>query len=206
MKVIGAGLGRTGTTSLKVALELLLGGPCYHMVEAFEHPEHVAEWQAAVRGEQADLASVLAGYEATVDWPGGALWPELRALWPEAIVLLSVRESAMAWWTSAEATIFEGQRRAAPPESPLALREGLPLELTVRRLTPDWEDRQSALDAYEAYNQRVRDGVPPELLVEWCPGDGWEPLCAALDVPVPDVPFPHLNQTAEFLSKYNYVA
>lgn len=206
MQVIGAGLGRTGTTSLKVALELLLEAPCYHMVEAFEHPDHVAVWQAAARGEPADLASILDGYEATVDWPGGAFWPELRAIWPDAIVLLSVRESALAWWTSANATIFEGQRRAAPATAPLALREGLPLELTNRRLTPDWEDKQAALDAYEAYNQRVRDAVPPELLVEWCPGDGWAPICDALGLEVPDIDFPHLNQTAEFLSKYDYVA
>lgn len=72
IKVVGAGLGRTGTTSLKAALEQLLGGPCHHMFEFFVHPEQVSPWHAAARGEAVDWAALLAGYDAVVDWPGAS--------------------------------------------------------------------------------------------------------------------------------------
>src|SRR3954452_19468817 len=99
LKVVGAGLGRTGTHSLKVALEQLLGGPCYHMVEVFGHPEHVPAWTAAMRNEPGDWAPVFEGYVATVDWLGGGVWEQIAAAYPDAKVLLSTRDSADTWWT-----------------------------------------------------------------------------------------------------------
>ena len=91
LKLIGAGVGRTGTHSLKQALEHLLGGPCYHMSELFGRDDDIAVWHAAARGEPADLNAMLDGYEATVDWPAAAFWPELTAANPDAVVLLSLR-------------------------------------------------------------------------------------------------------------------
>src|SRR3954463_2967084 len=91
LRVVGAGLGRTGTASLKMALERLLAGPCYHMKEVFEHLDHVPIWHAAIRGEAVDWSSVLDGYLAIVDWPGAACWRSLAAAHPDAVVLLSTR-------------------------------------------------------------------------------------------------------------------
>jgi hypothetical protein len=198
LRVVGAGLGRTGTHSLKLALETLLGAPCYHMREVFEHPEHVPSWLAAVRGEPVDWDGLFAGFAGTVDWPGAAFWRQLSAAYPEAIVLLSSRDSSEAWWRSADATIFEGMRRDVPPGAGLEPWRAMVRELMATRFTARFDDEREAKDAYERHNAEVRAEVPGRRLVEWQPGDGWQPLCDALGVPVPDLPFPHTNTTADF--------
>jgi hypothetical protein len=197
LRVVGAGLGRTGTHSLKLALEQLLGAPCYHMVEVFGHPEHVALWHAAMRGEPVDWPAVFDGYVATVDWPGGGVWRELMAAYPDALVLLSTRSSAEEWWNSADRTIFEPFRGKALGERNPAW-EAMASDMLGLRFTPDFLDAEAAKAAYDSHNEAVRAAVPPERLVEHQPGDGWGPLCAALGVPVPDEPYPRTNTTAEF--------
>ena len=196
LRVVGAGLGRTGTHSLKIALEQLLGGPCYHMIEVFGHPEHLPIWHAAAEGETPDWDAVFDGYDATVDWPSGAFWRELGAHYPDALVLLSVRESAEAWWKSADRTVFEVMRRG--PDDGFPGFNEMVTALMRHRFTPDFSDHDAAVAAYEAHNQAVRDEVPAERLLEWQPGNGWEPLCAALGVPVPVEPFPKVNSTEDF--------
>jgi hypothetical protein len=193
LRVVGAGLGRTGTMSLKLALERLLGAPCYHMSEVFAHPEHVALWHAAARGEPVDWKALFDGYAAAVDWPVGSFWPEVAAAFPDACILLSTR-SAEAWWKSASQTIFPISAKAA----------GTPwhamwMELAERRFTPRLDDRDAAVAAYERHNADVRARAPKERLLEWTARDGWAPLCRALGVPVPAEPFPHANSTEEFL-------
>ena len=96
MRIVGAGVGRTGTLSLKFALERLLGAPCYHMMELFVHPDHLPSWSAAARGEMPDWRELLKGCAATVDWPAAAYWSEISEAFPEALVLLSVRDPE-AW-------------------------------------------------------------------------------------------------------------
>jgi hypothetical protein len=201
MRIVGAGLGRTGTHSLKLALERLLGAPCYHMVEVFEHMDHLPLWHAGIRGEPVDWESMLAGYAAIVDWPGVACWRQLAAAYPEALVLLSTRRDAATWLTSARATIL-----GSGPENALDDDPSLPGFAPMARdmfaaFDPDWRDDRAAMAAYERHNDAVRREVPPERLVEWQPGDGWEPLCRALDVDVPDEPFPHVNSTEEFVGR-----
>jgi hypothetical protein len=196
LRVVGAGLGRTGTMSLKLALERLLGAPCYHMSEVFAHPEHVALWHAAARDEPVDWHALFAGYAAAVDWPAGSFWPEVSAAFPEAILLLSTR-SAESWWRSASQTIFPISAKAA----------GTPwhamwLELAHRRFTPHLDDREAAIAAYERHNADVRARAPKQRLLEWTAQDGWGPLCRALGAPVPDEPFPHANSTEDFLSQF----
>src|SRR5262245_52291601 len=105
MRLIGAGLGRTGTLSLKIALEKLLGGPCYHMMEVLAHPDHVALWTGAARGRMPDWHALFGGYRAVVDWPAASFYRELMQAFPDAVVLLSLRD-AESWWRSAHATIF----------------------------------------------------------------------------------------------------
>jgi hypothetical protein len=199
LRVVGAGLGRTGTNSLKVALEQLLEGRCYHMYELFGRPEDLPAWEAAVRGEPVDWDGLLHEYAATVDWPAAAFWRELYAANPDAVVLLSTRDSARTWWESMEQTIVPTLSRPTPSEDPDAVRgRAMVLEMMRQRFTPDWCDRAAAMAAYERHNDDVRRAVPRERLVEWQPSDGWEPICAALELPVPQAPFPHENTTADF--------
>jgi hypothetical protein len=198
MRVVGAGLGRTGTHSLKLALEQLLGRPCYHMVEVLEHLDHVPTWHAAIRGEPVDWQPVLGGYEAIVDWPGAGVWRQLAAANPDARILLSTRADAATWLKSARATILDNG-----PENKMEDDPSLPGFVEMARdmfdlFEPDWRDDAAAMAAYDRHNAAVRREVPPDRLIEWQPGDGWAPLCSALAIPVPAEPFPHVNTTDEF--------
>jgi len=200
LRVVGAGLGRTGTTSLRVALGQLLGGPCYHMSEVFPRPDHVAAWHRAALGTMPDWERLFGGFVAAVDWPASGFWPELCEAFPDAVVLLSVRESAEAWWTSASRTILQVAGRAdVPPDE--ADWFAMYLAFLEHRFTPRWWDPAAAMDAYTTHNDAVRARVPPARLVEWRPGDGWDPLCAGLGVPAPAEPFPRTNSTAEFRAR-----
>jgi hypothetical protein len=195
LRVVGAGLGRTGTNSLKLALERLLGGPCYHMLETFGRPDHVVEWERAVRNEHPNWDLLFDGYAAAVDWPAVAFYDRLMEVYPAAIVLHSTRGDAEAWWNSASATIFQALDRvsAAPAEL-----EQMILHLFDAHFTPDWRDHDASVAAYLRHNDEVRARVPTGRLVEWQPGDGWGPICAALGMAEPDEPFPHVNTTADF--------
>ena len=195
LRVIGAGLGRTGTMSLKLARERLLGGPCYHMVEVFPRPAHFGLWTAAGRGQLPDWHALFDGFAAAVDWPAAAFWPEIAAAFPDAIILLSTRDSA-SWWKSASETIFAP--RDTPPPPPMA--EMLAAVIGTR-FTPNMKDKAAAIAAYERWNAHVRATAPASRLVDWTPTDGWGPLCKALGVPVPAEPFPHSNTTEEFKAR-----
>lgn len=198
LKVVGAGLGRTGTHSLKLAFEELLGGPCYHMLEVINRPDQRSVWAAAARGNMPDWRAFLADYVATVDWPAASFWRELSAVWPDALIVLSTRDPE-DWWNSASRTIFAVLARGASPDDQGAAEElAMITDILERRFTSDVSDKGAAMEAYEAHNADVRASVPPDRLVEWHPGDGWEPLCAALGVAVPSSPFPHVNTTTEF--------
>jgi hypothetical protein len=199
LRVVGAGVGRTGTESLKIALERLLGAPCYHMHELFSRIDDIDGWMAAVDGRAPDWDEFLAGYAASVDWPASAFWRELSEAYPDALVLLSVRDSADAWWTSASHTIFApkvAERREGGPFPP-----GWPHDLIARTFTPGWQDEEQAKAAYLRHNDEVRAAIAPDRLLEWSPGDGWEPICAALGIAVPDEPFPHANTTELFQAR-----
>jgi mannose-6-phosphate isomerase-like protein (cupin superfamily) len=193
---IGAGLPRTGTRSLQLALESLLGKPCYHMTEVFRHLDHVPVWQQALDGDPPDWDSFLADYGAAVDWPPSAFWRELAHAYPNAPVILSTRETPEVWWRSADNTILPFIR--AEPREGLEEWRTLVLGLLESRLAEAWNDPETAMAAYERHNAEVRAEVPEDRLVEWCPEDGWRPLCEALGVPIPDDPFPRVNTTAEW--------
>ncbi len=199
LRVVGAGLGRTGTHSLKLALEQLLGGPCYHMSELIEREADTPVWAAATRGEEVDWPGFLAEFAATVDWPACAFWEPIAAAHPDAVVVLSMRESPEAWWRSFERTIAQALQKAVPPEDEgWVERRRMVLAMIESTFTPDWRSRDGAITAYIRHNDRVRETVPADRLVEYRSGDGWEPLCAALGVEIPEEPFPHTNRTADF--------
>jgi hypothetical protein len=195
LRVIGAGFPRTGTKSLKEGLERILGGPCYHMVEVFEHLEHVPVWREAIRGRPPDWNAFLSGYVAAVDWPPSAFWRELAEANPDALIVLSVRDDAEAWWRSADKTILTITRR-----SEYEHQDWLDMahELLEARIAPVWDDRTTAMAAYERHNEDVRATAPRERLLEWNARDGWGPICEALGIPVPEESFPHVNSTDEW--------
>jgi len=209
LRVVGAGLPRTGTLSLKTALERLLGAPCYHMSELFDHPEHVPTWADAAEEKPVDWPEFLGGYAATVDTPGALLWPQLSEAFPDAIVLLSTRESAEQWWDSMDRTIFPRirEREAAfntpdPGDLPPQMREVMRMFRGLAGFTAYANDKPGGMAWYERYNAEVRARIPAERLVEWRAADGWGPLCDALGVPVPDEPFPRVNSTEQFQATF----
>jgi hypothetical protein len=193
LKVVGAGLGRTGTNSLKLALEHLLGRPCYHMWEVHSNPRHAPVWTAAMRGKAPDWDEFLGEYGATIDFPAAAFWPELMEAYPDALVLLSFRDTD-AWWKSCERTIFSTDL----PSPPAAIGEMID-QMWASRFTTNIADEAAAKKAYESFNNNVRRHVPSDRLLEWQPGDGWESICAALGMKIPEEPFPHVNSSADFL-------
>jgi hypothetical protein len=200
LRVVGAGLPRTGTRSLKSALELLLGGRCYHMAEVFEHLDDVPAWRAAARGEEIDWSSFPPDCVAAVDWPASAFWRELADANRDAVIVLSTRESAAKWWESADQTIFPVLRK--PVEQPENEEwQRMVLELAAREIGEDWDNVERAQALYEQHNEEVRLEAPADRLLEWQAVEGWEPLCRALDLPVPDEPFPRVNTREEWLAR-----
>lgn len=214
MRVIGAGFGRTGTTSLKAALETLGFGPAYRLTDAFGHPEHVAVWEAANRGERVDWRAFLSGYEVTVDWPACAFYAELMEEFPEAPVILTVRDPE-PWYESVVSTIY-GIHRVSSGPAPVRLAFALvglfaPGVTGIARLADGivwndtfggrFEDRRHAIETFERHNALVRRRVPAERLLVYDVREGWPPLCDFLGVAAPDEPFPHLNDTREMRIK-----
>ena len=207
MQVIGAGYGRTGTMTLKAALEQLGAGPCFHMIDLIRSETRVELWEAAVAGESVDWHEVFEGWEATVDWPGCSFYQPLMEAFPDAKVLLTVRDPD-AWYESCRKTIHAAQAAirggdleggSETPPSPAVMNVIAPL-IWDGEFEGRFEDRSFALDVFNAHNEEVRAFVPADRLVVHEIKDGWEPLARMLDVPVPSAPFPHLNDTAAFRS------
>ncbi len=194
LRVVGAGVGRTGTHSLKIALEQLLGGRCHHMIEMFGNDAQIAGWTAAFNGAPTDWSALLDDYVAQVDWPGASYWPELSAANPDALVLLSVRD-AESWYRSASDTIFAHMGSTDDVLGPwlAAVRTML-----GERFSNDFSDRDAMVAAYERHNAEVRASVPADRLLEWSAVEGWAPICERLDLPVPVEPFPLTNTTEQF--------
>jgi hypothetical protein len=200
--VIGAGFGRTGTLSLKAALELLGFAPCYHMYELLGHLDHAPHWNAANAGDADSLRTPLEGYRATVDWPGCVLWRELCDTYPDAKVVLSVRP-AERWYASFRETVGALVGRGMPPGMP---DQFLPMARVAEEIVRersfgadfDLDDADRIIAAYEAHNAAVRAGVPAARLLVFDVAEGWEPLCAFLGAPVPDAEFPNVNDREQF--------
>lgn len=199
LQLIGAGLPRTGTSSLREALRYLLNAPIYHMSEAFTHPEHAPTWVDAIEGNPPEWETFLAGYAAGVDAPFSNCWRDLAAAYPDAPVLLSHRGDPEVWYRSMEATVLPRTREmlAKGPEDPLVPLFGV----IFSGVFTDIDDRDQIIAGYERWLNDVREQIEPGRLVEWRPGDGWEPICSALGVPVPERSFPHENSTASYVAR-----
>jgi Sulfotransferase domain len=211
MKVIGAGLPRTGTLSQKVALEMLGLGPCYHMVNVLGDLELVAPWRQALDGDP-DWDQLFDGFQSTIDWPGSYYYRELIDAYPDAKVLLSVRDGE-SWARSMRDTIwglFYGDIVSRHLSDARALVD--PKWRAYTEMMKEMWQRSGLLDGAETtdewmsnaihrFQQEVQDTVPADRLLVWSVGDGWEPLCEFLEVPVPDTPFPHLNDSKIFADR-----
>jgi hypothetical protein len=211
MKVIGAGLPRTGTLSQKVALEMLGLGPCYHMVNVLGNLDLAPQWRRAMDGE-GNWEEIFDGFESTVDWPGSFFYRELIEVYPEAKVVLGVRDGD-SWTRSMRDTIWG-----------VFYGDGLVRHLSSARghVDPKWHDYIEMMEemwgrsglmesedttaewmssAADRYHEEVQETVPADRLLVWSVQEGWGPLCEFLDVPVPDTPFPHLNESKEFADR-----
>lgn len=202
LQVIGAGFGRTGTLSLKMALEQLGFSPTYHMIEVFEHPEHMDLWLAAHRGDRTVWGRLFAGYAAAVDWPVCDFWEPLLEVHPDARVILTHRDPER-WYASVMNTIYPATMTPEAPGDPVLERH----RSMVRTLIWDGtfggraHEKAHAIAVYEAHNRRVRETVPPERLLDFGVAQGWGPLCAFLERPVPETPFPRVNSTEDFIGR-----
>jgi len=197
LRVVGAGLPRTGTQSLQLALEELLGGRCYHMREIPGHPFDLGEgWNRALAGDTGDLETLLDGYVASVDWPASMFWRALSEANPGALLLLSMRDTPETWWQSMNRTILPIARRALEP----GWSEGNGLLDLLERFagTKGWDDPATLTAAYERHNAEVRKSAPPGRLLVWRASEGWDPICRALGLPIPEAPFPWTNRREEW--------
>ena len=197
MDVIGAGFGRTGTLSLRTALERLGFGPCMHMIPLLDDPERAALFRRAAEGEFRCLARALDGHRSTVDWPGTYFWRELVRAHPDAKVVLTVRDPG-AWYDSAYRTIFQAATHMPPSPGggrPIDMAHALVWEGTFGGR---FADRDHAIRVFAEHNAAVRREVPADRLLEFEVSQGWAPLCDFLGVPVPDEPFPRSNDSASF--------
>ncbi len=200
LKVIGAGFGRTGTRSLKEALEILELGPCHHMMEVFVHPEQVPFWDRAALGENVDWNEIFAGYQSACDWPSCSFYKELAGVYPEAKVILSLRDPK-SWYKSIAGTILPSMRKEG---SRLPGIFG-PLLIGEKTFHDDFGEA-NMIAVYERHNEEVQCIIPKDRLLVFEAQDGWDKLCAFLGVPVPDVPYPNMNTTDEFQARVRAVA
>lgn len=203
LSVIGAGFGRTGTMSLKMALEQLGFGPCHHMEEVFANPAQLAGWQAAAAGEPVDWDQVLDGYRSSIDWPSAHYWRQLAAANPEAKVVLSVRP-VDRWWASFSGTIakvLEMREEIGDPNI-RAIAAMAHTIISEQTFSGALTDEATARAAFEQRSRDVQAALPAERLLVFDVTEGWGPLCAFLDCPVPPGDFPRSNSHDEFWQKF----
>ena len=195
--VIGAGVGRTGTYSLRTALNILGLGPCHHMEEVLQNAQvQVPLWQAAVTGHP-DWSAIYKGYVSTVDWPTAGFIPELYKAFPDAKFILTVR-SPESWVASFSETIH--MALAGKDQAPPHIQERLAMVIAVIDKTgfPAGLTKEQLEKAFNAHNAAVKALIPADQLLVYEVKEGWEPLCRFLGKPVPQEAFPRTNDRAAF--------
>lgn len=195
LKVVGSGLGRTGTKSLQTVLNMLGFGPCHHMVEVFAHPESMALWIEAGAGRP-DWDKIFDGYHAMVDYPGAHYWREIAAYYPDAKVIHTLRD-ADKWFDSTQATIFEPGSPTTQDEGPAAAF----FKSFMKGFRAHMHDRAYMTDYFRRHTDEVKRTIAPERLLVYEAGQGWEPLCKFLGVKVPREPYPSENSRDEFIAR-----
>jgi len=216
LKIIGAGTGRTGTVSMKIALEQLGFGPTYHMFELFENPERHVYWKEAIETRQTDWDKALAGYNSSTDYPCCEFVTELYNYFPDSKVILTSR-SPESWYESAKRTIYTATPNLGQKIKILAK---LPFNKRLRKVMPVfplidhvWDnifegrfhDKHFAINKFMEMEQKVISTIPKEDLLIFKLGDGWAPLCEFLGVPIPQTEYPHTNNRSKFNRNLNMI-
>ena len=212
LQVIGAGLGRTGTLSMKLALEELGFSPCHHMSETLKHPDREHHFRSILKDveDEEAIKAVFEGFKATVDQPGNIFYEVFMKLSPDAKVILTVRDSPEAWAKSAGNTIF-GCNKASNwfqwklnrflwdifEPSQIKMIHKLMSNSKFHGVDPN-NPKTDLAQMYSDWNRRVIETVPEEKLLVFNVKEGWKPLCDFLGVQVPDKPFPKVNSTEEW--------
>ena len=192
LKIIGAGLGRTGTASLKVALEQLGMGKCYHMTDVLKDPPRGKAWVEAAKGN-ADWDTIFDGYGGSVDYPGCTFWEELADYYPDAKIILTTRDP-VRWWESANETIMSQMLIDGIKGSPFGeLMQRIVFDTVENRMG----DKDFMVSYFEKRNAEIIEKVPPERLLVYQVREGWGPLCEFLGKPIPEVEFPRINSREE---------
>ena len=209
LKIIGAGFGRTGTLSLKVALEKLGFGPCHHMKEVILNDEQTNYFYHASLGELMDWDEVFKDYQSAVDWPAIAYYKELAEKYPYAKVILSVRD-ASAWYDSARGTIYQ-----VPLNFPKWIRKIFPRSDRLMKMMHTtvfgppfmnrFEDKEFAMEVFNTHIKTVKKNISQDRLLVHTAKDGWEPLCEFLEVPIPEEPYPWVNDSVQFKRRILFI-
>jgi hypothetical protein len=199
LKVIGSGLGRTGTKSLHAALNMLGFGPCHHMFEVFQNRDTMPLWIEAGNG-RADWDAIFDGYASAVDYPTAAYWRELADRYPEAKVIHTLRDPG-EWFESTQATIFRPDGNAAAAMKSDEVIGEFFRSFIKPPLADHLHDREWLIDYFRRHTDEVKAAIPPDRLLVYEVGEGWDPLCRFLGVPVPGEPFPSQNSRAEFIAR-----
>lgn len=201
LKVIGAGFGRTGTLSTKAALERLGFNKCHHMLEVFPSDRQLDAWHAIGRGEAPDWDSMFDGFQANVDFPSAGYWREISQHFPDAKILLTTR-SFDSWYESASETIYPVSKKIPGWMTVIPkvrkIKDMTNGTIWDRVFHGKFEDKDYARQIFEQHEADVKAAFGPDRLLVFHPKEGWEPLCAFLNVPVPDEPFPNVNDRADF--------
>lgn len=201
VRVIGVGLPRTGTSSIKAALEILGFGPCHHMAEIFKKPSEAVEFIRAYKGENVDFRELLKGYGSTIDCPSMDFYKQIHKVYPEAKLLLSVRDNDEKWYQSFQDTIgmFTENKFYYFIVYPVRF---LRLQYTItRKAYQKWMHDYNGIQSpmHSQHNERILSENELGSVFTYNVKDGWEPLCHFLNVPVPEgIPFPHVHDTSEF--------
>ena len=193
LEVIGAGIGRTGTLSLKIALEELGFTKCHHMLEVLaDVRRQTPQWEAAKEG-LADWDTIFTGFASSCDYPSCRYWKQLAEHYPDAKIVLTTRDPDR-WFDSVSKTIFSPPHMAFFDQTFVGpmLRQNV-YDTFGERI----HDRAFMTDWFRAWNQSVIDQAPPERLMQFEVKQGWQPLCEFLGVPVPDGRFPHVNSSED---------
>lgn len=201
IEILGAGFGRTGTYSLKCALEILGKGPCYHMYEVGKHKEHVSLWSDAIEHNYCDWEALFRGYKAAVDWPTVSFLPQLLVQYPKAKVILTTRDPN-EWYESARNTIFNAMEMSyRNPDLESRKRTEMSKRLILDKLfSGRYKDKDYCISVYTQHIQSIEKLIPNEKLLMFSVAEGWAPLCWFLQVPIPAVSFPYANDRESFLS------
>ena len=201
LNVIGAGFGRTGTHSLAEALEVLGVGPCYTIHEVQRNPGHGRLWAAALDGDPPDWEELFQSYQAAVEWPVVYFFPQLLDGFPQAKVILTLRDPE-SWYRSAAATIFPGLDAGRHNPNPRRARRGALMRRLILEETfhNRFREKDNAIRVYLEHIEQVRRLTPPGRLLEFDVLEGWPKLAAFLNRPIPEAPFPHRNDRASMLA------